>query len=69
MTKKPLEPIVLELRDLVKEFVNRFPGYSGELADKLGVSRPTIARWAEGKNLPYPARAKHFVPIVKKLLM
>ncbi len=67
MTKK-LEPIILELQELVKQFVNEYPGYSGELADQLGVSRPTIARWAEGKNLPYPAMAKVCVAQLKKLL-
>jgi ribosome-binding protein aMBF1 (putative translation factor) len=30
----------------------------GELADALSVSRPTINRWVNGKNLPYNALRK-----------
>lgn len=65
---RKLEPIVLELQRLVKMFVNEYPGYGGELADKLGVSRPAIARWAAGKNLPYPSMAKSRIAILRKLL-
>lgn len=38
-----------------KEFVkmlNSFPQSDVELADLLYVSKPTIARWREGQNLP-----------------
>lgn len=30
-------------------------------ADALGVSQPTIRRWAEGKNLPYQAVRRYLV--------
>lgn len=33
-----------------------------ELADELGVSRPTVTRWIQGKNLPHPGMRR---PVLK----
>ena len=44
-----------------------------ELADELGVSRPTVRRWASGKNLPHramrPALVRALLELVTKKLV
>jgi transcriptional regulator with XRE-family HTH domain len=32
-----------------------------EIADALSVSRPSVNRWTNGRNLPYPAMRKHIL--------
>lgn len=32
-----------------------------QIADQLSVSRPTVNRWKNGKNLPHPAMRKHIL--------
>ena len=63
-----LEVVDNELVILINEFLDRFPGYVGELADNLLVSKPSIRRWAEGRNLPRPKTAESIVKRLKKLL-
>ena len=38
--------------------------YDGELADALKVSRPTVNRWRNGRNLPHPVMRN---PIIRWL--
>lgn len=41
-----------------------------EIADQLSVSRPTVNRWKNGKNLPHPAMRKHILNwIVERVAM
>ena len=63
-----LEVVDTELTKLLNEFLDRHPGYIGELADDLMVSKPAIRRWAEGKSLPRPKVAQSIIKHLKKLL-
>ncbi len=47
-----------DFRRLVVEARGLFEMSDGELADALSVSRPTVNRWINGKNLPYNALRK-----------
>lgn len=67
------DPSELEVTDnelvmLINRFLDRFPGYVGELADNLKVSKPAIRRWAEGRNLPRTKVTESIVKHLKKLL-
>jgi len=53
-----------ELTTLLNRLLDRHPQYIGELADELRVSKPTIKRWVNGRNLPHP---KITEPIIKRL--
>lgn len=37
-----------------------------DISDKLTVSRPTITRWLQGKNLPHPAMRPLVISVLKK---
>ena len=63
-----LEVVDNELVMLLNQFLDRFPGYTGELADNLKVSKPTIRQWLEGRNLPHTKVAESVVKHLKKLL-
>ena len=63
-----LEVVDNELVLLTNRFLDRFPGYVAELAYNLKVSKQTIRRWAEGRNLPRTKLAESIVKNLKKLL-
>ena len=59
-----MEPIHIELQNLLKAFLSKNPDSERRLADELNVSLTTIKLWKTGKNLPHPIIAE---TIVKKL--
>jgi len=58
-----------ELQRLVNKYITDNPGKEGALADVLKVSRPTVDRWREGKNLPQPLTTRAIVTILTHLLV
>lgn len=57
-----------ELRNMVRELTQDNPDKICELADELGMSLPTIKRWAEGKNMAHPIIAEVIVKYLKNKL-
>lgn len=63
-----LEVVDNELVILINRFLDLFPGYIDELANDLTISKSTIRRWSEGRNLPHTIIAESVIKYLKKLL-
>ena len=53
-------------RDIMRQTEHLLEMSDREIADALSVSRPTINRWMNGRNLPYPAMRKATVEWIRR---
>lgn len=53
--------------DVLKGFFKLTNVPLAAFADRLGVSRPTVERWLQGKNLPHPGMRRPVINAVEHI--
>jgi len=57
----------VEFQKLISDFLAKNYSFNKRLlANKFGVSLPTIQRWAEGKTSPHPIMREHVIKYLKR---